>query len=136
MLHIEMGIQTTRDQEKFSRLRQSLVRLRDEVRRLVEPYLSSRGVVAGSLYELKRKCGKPSCRCASGEELHARMVVSMKEGGKTKLRLVPKGSLVEVRRKAEVYRELRQARTRLRAVLDEMLVVMDDMERMRRDEVE
>jgi hypothetical protein len=130
-----MGIQTRRDRQRFSRLRQALVRLRDEVLRLVEPFLSSSGIVAGSVYEIRRRCGKPGCRCASGEHLHARMVISSKQGGKTRLRVVPRGSLVEVQRKAEEYRRLRQARARLRAVHSEMLGVMDVLERMRRDEV-
>lgn len=129
-----MSIQTTKDRTKFSELRQELVRLAAEVRRLVEAFFSDAPVVAGSVYEMRRKCGKPTCRCAAGEP-HARMVISSKEHGKTRLTVVPKESLVEVRIRAGRYRDLRQRRARLVIVLREMVAVMDEMERMRRAEV-
>ena len=52
-----MGIQYKADKRKFSRLRQSLVHLVDEVKQLVDPLLSDKAVIKGSVYELKRKCG-------------------------------------------------------------------------------
>jgi len=129
-----MGIQFKTDKRKFSRLRQSLVHLTDEVRQLVDPFLSDRPVIKGSVYELKRKCGKPGCKCARGE-LHRRMVVSASEKGKTKLRVIPRGSLVEVESKVRRYQKLRRARTRLVEVHKKILQVMDDMEAMRREEI-
>lgn len=132
--YIVMGIQFKTDKRKFSRLRQSLVHLTDEVRQLVDPFLSDRPVIKGSVYELKRKCGKPGCKCARGE-LHRRMVVSASEKGKTKLRVIPRGSLVEVESKVRRYQKLRRARTRLVEVHKKILQVMDDMEAMRREEI-
>ena len=133
-VYIIMGIQYKADKRKFSRLRQSLVHLTDEVRQLLDPFLSDRPVIRGSVYEFKRKCGKPGCKCARGE-LHRSMVVSASEKGKTKLRVIPRGSLVEVESKVRRYQKLRRARTRLVEVHKKILQVMDDMEAMRREEV-
>lgn len=129
-----MSIQTTTDKRKFSQLRHSLRRLSDELRQLINPSFSDKPVIKGSVYELKRKCGKPRCKCAQGE-LHSRMVVSASEKGKTILRVIPDGFLIEVQAKVGRYQQLRRARTRLVEVHRKMIQLIDDMEVMRRQEV-
>jgi len=129
-----MGIQNKKDRERFSQLRQSLLHLANEIRGLVEPFFSDRPVIKGTVYELKRKCGKPGCKCARGE-LHGRMVVSASEGGKTRLGVIPHGFLVEVQAKVSRYQELRRVRARLGEIYRKMVRVMDQMEAMRREEL-
>jgi hypothetical protein len=129
-----MGIQSKVARERFSRLRQSLLQLLSEMKRLVEPFFSDRPVIKGTVYELRRRCGKPGCRCAQGE-LHARMVVSASEKGRTRLRVIPRGFLVEVQERVRRYQELRRVRARLVAIHREMLKVLDEMEAMRREEL-
>jgi hypothetical protein len=63
------------------------------------------------------------------------MVLSASEKGKTRLRAIPHGFLVEVQTKVRCYQELRRARTRLVEVHKEILKVMDQMEAMRREEM-
>ncbi len=129
-----MSIQTHSDKKTFSQLRQSLRRLSDEVRQLINPFFSDKPLIKGSVYELKTKCGKPGCKCAKGE-LHHRMVVSASEKGKTKLRAIPHGFLIEVQTKVRRYQELRRVRVGLIEVHKKMLQVMDEMEAMRREEM-
>ena len=129
-----MGIKTTTERKKFSQLRQSLRRLANEIRQVGEPFFSDKPVIKGSVYELKTKCGKPGCKCAKGQ-LHHRMVISASEKGKTKLRAIPHGFLVEVQTKVRRYQELRRVRVRLIEVHKKMLQVMDEMESMRREEI-
>ena len=129
-----MGIQNTIDKRKFSQLRHSLRRLSDEVRQLTNSSFSDKPVIKGSVYELKRKCGKAGCKCAQGE-LHSRMVISASEKGKTSLRVIPHGFLVEIQIKVRRYQELRHARARLVEVHRKMLRVIDEMEPMRREEI-
>lgn len=129
-----MGIQRRPDRERFSRLRQSLVRLAIEIRELIDPFLSDKPVIKGSVYELKRKCGKPRCKCAKGH-LHSRMVLSASQKGTTRLRVILYGFLVEVQIKVRRYQELRRARARLVQLHKRMLKVMDEMEAMRRQEM-
>ena len=129
------SIQSKTDrQHKFSRLRQSFVRLCNKVRQLIEPFLSHKPVIKGSVYELKSKCGKPGCKCAQGQ-IHRRMVVSASEKGKTTLRVIPHGFLVEVQGKVRRYQEFRGARARLVEVHKKMLKAMDEMEAMRQEAV-
>ncbi len=127
-----MGIQTKSAREKFSRLRQSLVHLVSEMKQLVEPFFSDRPVIKGTVYELRRRCGKPGCKCAQGD-LHARMVVSASEKGRTRLRVIPRGFLVEVQERVKRYQELRRVRARLVTIHRQMLRVLDEMEGMRRE---
>jgi hypothetical protein len=129
-----MGIQSKKDREKFSQLRQTLLHLASEIKGLVEPFFSDRPVIKGTVYELKRRCGKPGCKCVRGE-LHARMVVSASEGGKTRLQVIPHGFLVEVEVKVRRYQELRRVRARLGEIYRKMLRVIDQMEAMRREEL-
>jgi len=129
-----MGIQKKADRGKFSQLRQSLLHLAGQIKRVVQPFFSDRPVIKGTVYELKRRCGKPGCKCARGE-LHARMVVSASERGKTRLQVIPRGFLVEVQDKVQRYQELRRARARLGELYRKMLKVMDEMEAMRREEL-
>jgi hypothetical protein len=63
------------------------------------------------------------------------MVLSASEKGKTRLRVIPHGFLVEVQIKVRRYQELRRARARLVEVHREMIRVMDEMEAMRREEI-
>jgi len=129
-----MCIKTTTDKKKFSQLRQSLARLTNELRQIVEPFFSDKPVIKGSVYELKTKCGKPGCKCTKGQ-LHHRMVLSASEKGKTKLRAIPRGFLVEVHSKVRCYQELRRVRVRLIELHKKMLQVMDEMEAIRREDM-
>jgi hypothetical protein len=129
-----MGIQKKAERERFSRLRQTLLQLTREIEGLIKPCFSDRPVIKGTVYELKRKCGKPGCKCARGE-LHRRMVVSASERGKTRLQVIPQGLLSAVPVKVGRYQELRRVRARLGELYRKMLTVMDEMEAMRREEV-
>ncbi len=129
-----MGIQKKSERERFSRLRQTLLQLAGEIEGLVKPLFSDRPVMKGTVYELKRKCGKPGCKCARGE-LHTRMVLSASEGGKTRLQVIPHGSLGEVQEKVRRYQEFRRVRARLGEIYRKMLTVIDEMEAMRREEL-
>ena len=127
-----MSIQTRPDRERFSRLRQSLLHLANDLKGLVDPFFSDRPVIKGTVYRLKRRCGKAGCKCARGQ-LHTRMVVSASEGGRTRLQVIPHGFLIEVQVKVRRYQELRRVRARLGEIYRQMLRVMDEMEAMRRE---
>ena len=129
-----MGIQSKVARERFSRLRQSLLQLLSEMKRLVEPFFSDRPVIKGTVYELRRRCGKPGCKCAQGE-LHARMVVSASEKGRTQLRVIPRGLFVEVQERVKRYQDLRRVRGRLVVIHRQMRRVLDEMEAMRREQL-
>jgi hypothetical protein len=63
------------------------------------------------------------------------MVVSASEKGKTRLRAIPRGFLVDTQQRVKRYQELRRARARIGEIHRRMLKVMDEMEAMRREEL-
>jgi hypothetical protein len=59
------------------------------------------------------------------------MVLSSSEKGKTRLRVIPVGMLIEVKEKVRRYRNVRKARARLIKVQKEILRVVDKLEALR-----
>ena len=116
--------------ERASRLRQSLRALLADYRQRLEDLLPLRQLLKGSVYELKTRCGKPSCHCASPEgPLHATTVLSWSERGKTRLRTLPAGDTTHLRHLAENYRRFRQDRAALVKLHDQILVAIDRLQR-------
>jgi len=119
--------------ESLSRLRQELRHLLGEMERSVEVVFGRAPLVKGNVYEIARKCGKPSCACARGQ-LHKSMVLSWSHQGKTRLRSIPPERLEELRRKSEEYLRFRRARAQVSVMGKQMLSVVDRIETLRREE--
>lgn len=115
------------------RLRQSLLGLHARAGVLLEVFLASEPLVRGSVYELRRRCGRPSCRCARGA-LHPVMVLSVSEQGRTRLRAIPQDRLAKLRELTQRYRRFRRTRARLVQVQRAMLAAIDQLEAVRRKE--
>lgn len=130
-----MSIKTQEDRVKFSRKRKKLVDFINEIKSVSGVLMSDKPVIRGYVYELKTKCGKKTCACYRGD-LHCRWVVSeIKEIGR-RLRVIPKGGVVEMKIMAERYRKIRKARASVVVVSREMIKLIDAMEEMRREELE
>jgi hypothetical protein len=129
----ERGAAPTSD-EVASQLRQSLARLREETAHLLEVFMRREPVVRGSVYELRRKCGKASCACASGTAPHSSKVISWSSGGRKHLRVLSPREQSEMAHLVERHRRLRRARARLVELQAEILVVIDKLESLRRRE--
>jgi len=52
----------------------------------------------------RRRCGKPNCRCAAGEQLHEATVLSYSAGGRTRFLMLPAAEVAVVRGAVERYR--------------------------------
>ena len=72
----------------ISRLRQQLWRCYRAVASTLRTLQRDAPMVWGSLYLLRRKCGKPTCRCTRGQ-LHPAWVLTRSEAGKHRLYVVP-----------------------------------------------
>jgi len=90
-------------------------------------------MVKGTVYEQRRKCGKPNCACATGEP-HRSMMLSRSEEGRTKLMAIPTGHLKELEVLTERYQRFRRARARLGQIYKKMLELIDQLEAARRQE--
>lgn len=118
---------------RTSRLRQSLLRLHDQAGTLLEVFLAPEPLMRGSVYELRRRCGRPSCRCARGA-LHPVMVLSVSEQGRTHLRTLPDERVAGLRVLTQRSQRFRRARARLVRVQRAMRAVIDRLEAARRKE--
>ena len=116
--------------DRASRLRQTLRALRDDCLHQLEALLPLRRLVKGSVYDLRTRCGKPSCHCASPEgPLDTSTVLSWSEHGKTRLRTLPPGERSRFRQLTEDYRRFRQARAALVKLHRLMLAHIDRLEK-------
>ncbi len=61
-------------------------------------------MVRGSVVTHRRRCGKPTCRCADGEQLHESTVLSYSEQGRTRFLMLPPGEVAAVRAAVKRYR--------------------------------
>jgi hypothetical protein len=113
--------------ENASRARKRLLDLHGQERELLKTLVSCRSLLKGSVYDLKTRCGKPSCTCAQGER-HSAMVLSWSQGGKTKLLTLQPGDLDRLIRLTGEYRAFRQARSKLVKLQKELLSEVDKLE--------
>lgn len=112
----------------LSRRRKALQQLYRQLGETLEIFFIRKPFLRGSLYELKRQCGKPQCRCQRGE-LHRVMVLTWSEGGKKHLRVVKAQELAQVERLTSNYRRFRRARVRVRRIGGEILRLTKQIER-------
>jgi len=115
--------------ERASRLRPILQSLFVHYQRQLDTLLPLRQLVKGSVYDLRTRCGKPSCHCASDQgPLHTSTVISWSEHGKTRLRTLPSGELARFRQLTENYRSFRQARAALVKLHQQIVAHIDRLE--------
>lgn len=116
--------------ERVSRQRQLLGERQDQQRQLVETLMEIRELLKGSVYDLKTRCGKPSCHCAAPDGArHTTPVLSWSHQGKTQLRSLPAKEVDRTRRLTENYRQFRQTRTALVKLQRQTLTTIDRLEK-------
>ncbi len=120
--------------DRLSRMRQSLSDLAREVELLMPVFMDRLPMVKGTVYEQRRKCGKPNCRCRTGKG-HATMVLSRSEEGRTKLVSIPEGQLKELKILSRRYQRFRRSRVRLGQIYKKMLSLIDALEAARHQDL-
>jgi len=119
--------------DQASRQRRVLLGLLEDYGRLLSQVLALRELLKGSVYELRTRCGKPSCHCASRQgPLHSTTVLSWSEAGRTRLRSVAPQDRARWRRLTEDYRCFRQGRARLVKIHRQVLRAVDRLEKAMR----
>jgi Family of unknown function (DUF6788) len=121
------------ERHRLSRIRQSLEQLAQEMRELLPVFTDRLPMLKGTVYEQRRKCGKPTCGCARGE-LHSTMLLSRSEGGRTQLISIPEGYVKEWQVLTRRYQRFRRARARLGQIYRKTLSLIDELEAARRQE--
>ena len=106
--------------ERLSRLRQEAFGLFREGEKLLKELLHPPAMIAGSFYQMYKKCGRPSCRCARGRLHGPFAVLSTARGGRRSTRSVPCDQSQLVRKRAEAYRSFQGKRARLVQIMGRM----------------
>jgi len=109
-----------------SRRRQQLWQAYAALARTLRALQRPQPMVPGSLYLLRRKCGKPNCRCAQGQ-LHASWVLTRSESGQSRLYSVPKDQRGRLRPLTREYRRWQLARARLVKQSTALLTMIDQL---------
>jgi len=120
----------TSERDRLSRMRQSLHELAKEIEQLVPVFAERDLLVKGTVYAQRRKCGKPTCHCATGKP-HTSMILSRSEDGRTKLMTIRPGHLKDLQLLTERYQRFRRARARLGQIYKTMLSLADKLEKAR-----
>ena len=119
--------------ESVSRLRQELWRCYRALARTLRALQGDAPMVQGSLYLLRRKCGKPTCRCTRGE-LHPAWVLTRSEAGKNHLYAVSADQRGPLRPLTREYRRWQRTRALLTKQFVRLLALIDQLaeERLQR----
>src|SRR2546425_9457616 len=101
-------------------------RLRQRKFTLLQRYRIPEAVVAellpGSLSQSRRRCGKPTCHCATGPG-HPSWYLAFMVGGKQRVEHIPAAWAAAVRRRVAAGREFKQAVAEVLAANAQLLVL-------------
>lgn len=113
-----------------SQVRKQLQLRQRELSDLLRVLKQRRPLIRGSVYNLRRKCGKKVCRCQDGF-LHESWVLSVPEKGRKHMRVIPAGRRMQWQSMTERYRRFRRTRARLVKLFAEIIKLTDELERDR-----
>jgi hypothetical protein len=116
--------------QQLSSLRSQLVAAQSQLPQLLEKWLAREPLLPGSLYTLRRKCGKPNCHCTRGE-LHQSTVLSYRGQGRPRNISPQLEQLESLRSMTHDYRRCRQARAQLVRWQRQLLALVDALEAAR-----
>ena len=112
--------------QRLSSLRAQILQLQQLLPGLLETALGREPLLPGSLYTLRRKCGKPSCHCSRGE-LHESTVLSLPRQGRSR-NVSPLPEHVQtLQNMTDHYRRCRRARAQLVRWQRQLLKLVDDL---------
>ncbi|MEK7361029.1 MAG: DUF6788 family protein [Pseudomonadota bacterium] len=107
------------------------MRLKDQPGKLLPVFLEGYPLVRGTVYPLRRRCGKPNCRCARGK-LHETTVLSASISGRSRLWTVPSDQVEKMSKLTKRYQRFRTARADFVKLYTKMLRAIDAIEKVRR----
>ena len=109
------------------RLRQNLWGYFKELTGLKDKLLIRSPMARGTVYELKRKCGRRNCRCAKGQ-LHKQMCLAITRKGKKTLRPLKGPELITLQKLTGSHRQFRKARASFTKTSQEIVRLANQLE--------
>lgn len=116
-----MGIDT-------SKTRQEVLKIFREIEGLKAGLISRKPMVRGTVYELKRKCGNPNCRCARKGQLHKQVCIAITQGRKKRLLSIPVDKQFQMEKMNESHREFRRCRVRFIGLCRQVVKLCNQIE--------
>jgi hypothetical protein len=116
--------------QQLSSLRSRLLEAQEQLPKLLEDCLGRDPLIPGSLYTLRRKCGKPNCKCSRGE-LHESTVLSYRGDGRPRNVSPPPEQRESLQSMTQAYRRCRQARAQLVRWQRQLITLVDAIEAAR-----
>jgi len=120
-------------QDELSRIRKKISIIQKERSQLeseIMKNLSRKTILRGSLYAAYKSCRKKGCRCMRGEKHGPFLYLSDKISGKTTMVFIRKSIESRVRELANNYVKWRRIRAQVAKYNNEILHLMDEMEKM------
>ncbi len=99
----------------------SLRQLRERRRRIVRQIPDLQTVIAGSLQEQRRRCGKEGCRCTRGELHGPYLYLSLRVEGRSRMLYVPAELAGQVREAVKTNAKMESALGEISAINLELL---------------
>jgi hypothetical protein len=115
---------------RLSSLRAQLDRAQQLLPSLLEACFERTPLLPGTLYTLRRKCGKPSCHCTRGH-LHQSTILSYRGEGRSQNISPAAEHLDTLRTMTQHYLQCRQARVQLRRWFVQLLHLVDALQSAR-----
>ena len=116
----------TANRKALSDLRQRIVWLREDRKRLEDSLFRPKKMIRASLAFLPNYCGKKDCRCKKGFPHGPYPYLSeRRKEGKTRMTYVKKSDLYEIKAKAEEYARFQHGLARLTKINEEIRSLLE-----------
>lgn len=97
---------------------------------VVDELAQTDALIAGSLSEVLRRCGKPSCHCAERPG-HPQAILMTVKDGRRRCQLVRQADLPVVRQAVERYRSFRKGLRTLSTLDSKVVALLKELRRLR-----
>lgn len=115
----------------LSKLRQKLGQLIKSKSKPIGVIFGNLSLIKGGVYTLNRKCGKPSCKCATTSYRHSSSYLYKSEHGKNIITYLKDEVAGQIRLLTNNYIKFRQARAQLIKNEKEIMNIIDQIEKER-----
>lgn len=113
-----------------SRLRKEYLELCEQAKELGDVFCARTALRRGTVYILRRRCGRPNCHCAAGE-LHSSWVLHDRSRRPYCVRCLRPEEIELFKRMTQAHRRVRKARVHLVGIHKRMLKVVDALTELR-----
>lgn len=120
--------------EQASRFRQRIGQHKERFNRLAEVAAGRSKLLAGSLYQRRKKCGKARCKCVQGK-LHEDIVLVVRQNGRPHYLTITGLDRREISKLVNDWRQFRRARREMIGIFKEILAAVDGLAELRQIQI-